>query len=152
MSQVHRFVPRKRDAQNENIAAAILGFFIVPAILWFSRGERNWGVLIGAGVAVAALVMIGYTVRGRIAWIDAIELSPDGATLEMKGERKTLAWTNVAKVRKGTRGGVFWSLSPRGAHPTMVIRGDGLNSDECRQIDALISAYTGDTASAMVRA
>jgi hypothetical protein len=152
MSQVHRFVPQRGEAKKENIVAAVLGFFVGPALLYFSEGVRSWPVLIGAGVGVAALILVGYTVRGRIAWIDAIELSPEGATLETKGERRTLAWTNVKGVRHGNRGGVHWSLSPRGAHPTMMIRGDGLSTEECRQITELINAYIAEASSPLVRA
>jgi hypothetical protein len=153
MSQVHRFVPKREEAQKENYAAAVLAFFIVPAILYYSEGERSWGVLLGAGLSVALLVLVGYSVRARIAWIDAIEVSPEGVALETRGERQALAWTDVKSIRSGNRGGTHWALSPRGAHPSMTIRGDGLTTAECRELGELIRTYHAQAAlSTLVRA
>ncbi|HTE17855.1 MAG TPA: hypothetical protein VK689_05680 [Armatimonadota bacterium] len=152
MSQIHRFVPRRADAHRENIIAAVMGAIIVPAVFYFSRGERNVGVLLGSAVGVAVLIMVGYSVRARISWIDAIELSPEGATLEMKGKRRTLSWADVKSIRHGNRAGVHWVLTARKGL-SMTIRGDGLNNDECRQIGELISGYTAQAAlSSLVRA
>jgi hypothetical protein len=152
MDQVHRFVPQRSEAQKENVVAAVLGAIILPGILYFSEGQRNWGVLLGTGVGVGVLIMVAYSLRARMAWIDAIELSPEGATLEKKGERQTLAWKDVAVVRHGNRGGTHWALSPRGAHASMMIRGDGLTVEECRQITQLIGAYHAAASSSLVRA
>lgn len=147
-----RFVPRKDVAHTDNVIAALLGLVLVPAYLWFGQGERGMGVLAGSGIGVALLVYFGYGLRMRLAWVESIELTDEGVTVvETKGTR-TVAWRDVALVRGSNRAGTHWVLKMCGAQNQMLIRGDGLTPDECKQLGALIQTHVQVHSAGLARA
>jgi hypothetical protein len=138
-TSVHRFEPSRAAAKQETLGGALFAFLATPAIL-YGYGERDWRLLLGAALAAAAVVWMGFAVRTRSAWVDAIELSAEGVTLVRGGKRHTLAWTAVKSIRHETRGGERWLLVRHSGRDPLLIRDDGLTRDEARTLRELIPA------------
>lgn len=139
-SDVHRFVPDHRSLHRENGVTAIVSFVLVAGFL-YAVGVRSAGTLVAAGLAGAGLLYGVYWLRARLEAVEAIELSPEGATVVRKGTRRTLAWEHVKSVRHGYRGGEFWLLSPRKGHRALLLRGDGIPIERAREMGVMIEAY-----------
>jgi hypothetical protein len=136
-SQVHRFAPSRAVARQETLGGALFALLATLAVL-YARGERNWLVLLGFALAAGAVVWVGFAVRTRTAWVDAIELSPGGVTLFRGDKERTMAWTEVKSIRHETRGGEHWLLMPHAGRDPLLIRDDGLSRDEARALRELI--------------
>ena len=139
-SDVHLFVPDRRSLHRENVATAIVSAVLVAGFL-YAVEVRNVAILVGAGLAGAALMYGVYWLRARLESVDAIELSPRGATVVRKGKRQTLAWEHVKAVRHGYRGGEFWLLTARKGHRSLLLRGDGIPIDAAREMGTLIDVH-----------
>lgn len=136
-SGVHRFEPSRAVAKQETVGGALLAFLVTPAIL-YGYGERDWPLLLGAALAAGVVVLMGFSVRMRSAWADAIELTAEEVTLVRGDRRRTLAWTAVKSIRHETRGGEHWLLVPQGGRDPLLIRDDGLTRAEAATLRQLI--------------
>lgn len=136
---VHTFVPRRAEARTESLIAAGVAAALVVGYLYLGQGERDPRLLAGLGAMAAALILVGYIVRGHFHWVDEIHLTREGAALVRGESRQTLAWTAVKSIRHFARGGEQWILATHPGHPPMTIRADGLTRDQAARLRTLIA-------------